>query len=603
MPVRLATLVLILAGLFIPGRAHAGSISFLHTPPAQGEAGLPVHITGNVFGAGELARAHVFYRRPGGRFTQVELRPAGGDEYEAVIPGRDVKAPAIEYYVVAVDLLGRRSDIFASESNPQSIAVSGDDDDASDEAKKPQPNLEPVDAGAPEAKPKPDEKPRELKKPKPEEVVDAGEPAKSSELEQELAMYGAEDVVSLATKHEQVVSDAPAIASSLSDEEMRQLAVRTVPDALKLMPGFDISRDVAGFTHIAVRGLRADSEVLVLYDGHAINSPYDGRPLIDLPTDNLERVEVVRGPGSALYGTGAFLGAVNLVPKRRDEVAATFGVGSFNTLEGAANVGHTWGGLSLHLDGAVDTTKGYAAPVTSDFNSASLEAQGLKASDDAAGTVDDHHTVIDVGGEARAETPGGTIAISARYLSQSRGALLGLYDTLGPGSSLDWNVGLADLTWNKTIGDGSISARLLFDQQHAGRLYQLTPAHPNFSVGGVSTATGLQAWEAYTSRTFGGELSGEVALHPTNRLEVGLSVQQQSLPDFAFETNYTETNGVVALFPGLQALPGPNLEHNPDVNRRDLLGVYVQDQWRPVTLLSLTLGVRLDAIQLPTVTG
>ena len=206
-----APLLLLALAVGSAGTARADGISFLHTAPGEAVEGLPLHISGNVFGAGELDRARVYYRRPGGRYSQIELRPAGGDEYEAVIPGREVRTPAVEYYVVAVDLLGRRSDIFASESNPQSVRVVGEDEEGDEGEKREvrrEEKREPVDAGPEEGR----EPPR---KPRPEPAAeDAGPAHPASALEEELAMYGAEDVVSLATKHEQVVSDAPAIASS-----------------------------------------------------------------------------------------------------------------------------------------------------------------------------------------------------------------------------------------------------------------------------------------------------------------------------------------------------------------------------------------------------
>lgn len=591
MAARLAKILLrvapVLALVLLAPSARADGITFLHTPPSSAEAGQPLRISGNVFGAGDLLRARLYYRVPGGRFSQVELRSESGDLFEATIPGRDVKPPAIEYYVVATDLLGRRDEIFASDANPQSVPVTGGEGEQPEERPREKPRP---------AEPKVEHKPQQ----KPSEP--AAKPAEpKSELEQELAMYGAEDVVSLATKHEQVVSDAPAIASSLSDDELKQIGARIVPDALDVMPGFSMSRDVAGFYRIGVRGLRSDPEVLVLYDGHPLNSPYDGRALIELPTDNLERVEVIRGPGSALYGTGAFLGAVNLVPKRRDEVAATIAAGSFATLGASATAGHTWGSFGLHGDAAFQTSDGYQAPITSDFNSAPLLQQGLKASDDPAGQTDDHRSLVNAGGEARAELPAGTFAASGRFLQQDRGALLGRYDTVGPGSKLGWTVLLGDLSWRKALGAGSISAKLSFDQQKVDRLFQLSPADQDFAIGGAHSATGLQEETAFTTRTVGGEVSGTIAVHPTNLLDVGLQASQLSLSGFSYKNNYLETNTGVTLRDGLQPPSADNLAADAAVNSRLQLGLYLQDEWRPVAPLGLTLGVRADALQLPTV--
>ena len=99
-----------------------------------------------------------------------------------------------------------------------------------------------------------------------------------------------------------------------------------MPDVLDVIPGLTVSRDVQGFHRIAVRGLRTDAEVLFLLNGHRLNSFYDGRALMNLPIENVERIEVIRGPGSALYGTGAFLGVVNIVTVSEEQtVRGRFG--------------------------------------------------------------------------------------------------------------------------------------------------------------------------------------------------------------------------------------------------------------------------------------
>jgi outer membrane receptor protein involved in Fe transport len=617
--------------LLIGSTAQAQSITFLHTPPLSAEAGESLHISGNIFGAGNMERARVYYRTPGGRWNHIELREGNSEDFEATIPARDIKSPAIEYYVVAKDLFGTNIDIYASEDRPQRITVIGGNGNGNgnaserttDENERPPPKHKPEpehvepekhpDAGTSSSRSgneTPDAGGSEVGS---EGAVDAGPPEPKSPLEEELALYGAEDVVTLATRHEQSVSDAPAIASSLSQDEMHAYANRIVPDALKMMPGFDTSRDVAGFYHIAVRGLRSDPEVLVLYDGHALNNPYDGIPLLAIPTENLERIEVIRGPGSSLYGTGAFLGVVNLVSSRRDEITATASGGSFTTLEGDATAGHTWGDFGLHADASVVTSKGYQAPITSDVYTADLVTQGLKSASDIAGTTDDHHLFINGGAEARLDIGGGHLSLSARVLREDRGALVGLFDAVGPNSRLQWTAGMADLKFDRPIGAGSISARLFADVQDVDRFYQLSPAIAAFTIGGANAPNGLQEETKFTTQTFGGEVSGVIALHPTNRLELGLSVEELRMPDFSYAVNYQlDAEGdVQKVLPSLQTFSqatgltgySAGYQSNPYINTRLQAGLYAQDQWRPVKPLSLTLGVRADVIQLPDVQG
>lgn len=577
-----------------PAIASADTPVFQHTPALKAKAGSPLRIEGELSHADEVKRARIVYRRPGGRSSQAELRSEDGEHWSGAIPADDVVAPAIEYYVVTIDLVGRRHVSFGSESDPVRIEVGAIDRSPDD---VPPPDLEdPAAEPLTRPKPKGDEEPRPAPK---------GEPAtkpRDQKMADELALYGAEDVVSLATRHEQAVTDAPAIASSFSEDEMRQLGALLATDVLDAMPGFDVSRDVQGYHRLAVRGLRSAPEVLVLYGGHALNSPYDGKPLFALPTDGLERVEAIRGPGSALYGTGAFLGVVDLVPRRRDEVAASFRAGSFTTLQGAATAGHKWGAFGLYGDASVLTSQGYQAAVDRDLNSADLEKQGLKATDDKAGKTNDKRLTLTAGIEGRLDAAGGKLSLSARGIREDRGALVGLFDAVGPDSRLQWNVGMADLRFDRSVGSGAFSARLYVDGQSTDRLFQITPANPAFTVGGSKTPTGLREQTRFGTRSVGGEVSGEIALHPTNRLDVGLSVAQHQLTSYEYLVDYTISGSTLTLLKDLQPLPGKELlQNDPDIAKRLQGGLYVQDQWRPVEPLSLTLGIRADLIQLPTV--
>ncbi len=153
--------------------------------------------------------------------------------------------------------------------------------------------------------------------------------ATRSELEEDLALYSAEDTLALATRHSETVTRVPAIAASFGREQLRAFGARTVADVLDVVPGLTVSRDVQGFHRVAVRGLRNDAEVLFLLNGHRLNNFFDGRALMNLPVENLDRVEVIRGPGSALYGAGAFLGVVNIVTDRSEGVRVAASGGGF----------------------------------------------------------------------------------------------------------------------------------------------------------------------------------------------------------------------------------------------------------------------------------
>jgi outer membrane receptor protein involved in Fe transport len=132
--------------------------------------------------------------------------------------------------------------------------------------------------------------------------------------------------VSAASRQNESIDDAPASVTVISSQELEAFAYPTVLEALRGVRGYAVNFDSI-YGNAAVRGLGVANDfsnrLLVLSDGAVLNENilyqpfihYDGRS--DL--SDVERIEIVRGPSSVLYGTGAVSGVVNLVLKGRDE--------------------------------------------------------------------------------------------------------------------------------------------------------------------------------------------------------------------------------------------------------------------------------------------
>jgi vitamin B12 transporter len=124
----------------------------------------------------------------------------------------------------------------------------------------------------------------------------------------------------------------------LADQQIRHAA-----DALRSLPGVSVNRagSVAGQTQVRIRGAEGN-HTLVLIDGIVANQPGTGEfDFSSLPADQIERIEVIRGAQSSLYGSGAIGGVVNIVTRRgQGPATATIWseVGSFKTAEAGASV-------------------------------------------------------------------------------------------------------------------------------------------------------------------------------------------------------------------------------------------------------------------------
>ncbi len=137
-----------------------------------------------------------------------------------------------------------------------------------------------------------------------------------------------ETVVVTATGFEQKITDAPASISVISQDEIQSRPFTTLLDAVKYQEGVDIgsTRDKTGQGSISMRGLTGDY-TLVLIDGKRQNNHGDiypnnfgGNQFNHIPPqDAIERIEVIRGPASTLYGADALGGVINVITKRHSD--------------------------------------------------------------------------------------------------------------------------------------------------------------------------------------------------------------------------------------------------------------------------------------------
>lgn len=172
------------------------------------------------------------------------------------------------------------------------------------------------------------------------------------------------DVVS-ATKNSQKLREAPAIIEVITDRDIRERGYRSVAEALRAVPGFSLLYDYTNY-NVGVRGInggmRAWSRIVkVMIDNQPVALRMDSSNFLGpelIPMQVVKRIEIIRGPGSALYGADAFLGVINLVTKRGEDLAGgqlSTGVGSF--AQGSVEAGFAYGQqtelLGQNLDLAV----------------------------------------------------------------------------------------------------------------------------------------------------------------------------------------------------------------------------------------------------------
>lgn len=204
-------------------------------------------------------------------------------------------------------------------------------------------------------------------------VADASSDTNELSLEQLINIK-----VTTVSKKETSLESSPAAVTVITQDDIRRLGIETIPDALRLVPGMEVAQINSHEWAVSSRGFNDQfaNKLLVLVNGRAVYTPAFGGvywDVQDLPMADIDRIEVIRGPGAALWGANAVNGVVNIITKSAKD-----------TQGGLVSVtGGTWDQPSITAQyGGQLTTNLYYRTYVTYFNRDSFEEpNGTSASD------------------------------------------------------------------------------------------------------------------------------------------------------------------------------------------------------------------------------
>jgi iron complex outermembrane recepter protein len=197
-------------------------------------------------------------------------------------------------------------------------------------------------------------------------VVD--EAAESPDKLQNIDLLNMEvPVVITAARHEQKITAVPYAISVITAEDIRQSGARSVPDALRLVPGVDVADLSINNSAVGIRGLQGilSREVLVLVDGRQVfDSVFGGSLWGNWPfeLEDIARIEVIRGPGGTTWGANAVNGVINIItkdPKDQLGLTNTSGGGSRGTWKEHLGYAFQQGKLRMNVSGEYAASDGF----------------------------------------------------------------------------------------------------------------------------------------------------------------------------------------------------------------------------------------------------
>ncbi|MDP2928721.1 MAG: TonB-dependent receptor, partial [Candidatus Omnitrophota bacterium] len=376
-------------------------------------------------------------------------------------------------------------------------------------------------------------------------------------------------IVVTSSRTERGLSDVAASVGVVTQDDIKNSAVNTVPDALKNLDGvyaYDATGVGAGGT-INMRGFYGgmSSYQLVLIDGVPQNRGKDKLVNWDLiPIDNIERVEVLKGPASSIYGDNAMSGVINVITKKPSDAphaGASFSYGSYNTQNYASYLSGTAKSLGYYL--------GLSSRLTNGFREHGVY-RNIQVYGKSNYSINDAHNLrfsFDYSGKTQGAFPW---ALSQAQITQDR-------RQARPGTendSTDADKFSLDLTHHWDLGTSS-DIETTFYYRFEGM--------ESFYTSGTSQSTTRE--QAESENTFGLPIRLKTVSNifgMDHSFVIGTDLEKD---DFG----YVEYNA-----------PFQNICYSPTGNynvSKNSLGPYIQDEIRVFDALKLIFGVRYDWVK------
>lgn len=422
------------------------------------------------------------------------------------------------------------------------------------------------------------------------------------EDEEELfAAYGedSQEVISIATGHKQLIDKAPAVTTVITQEDIRAIGASDITEVLESVPGLHVSRFTFAFLPtFTFRGIHSDlgPQTLTMIDGVPLTTlSYGdrGRAWTGMPIHNIERIEIIRGPGSALYGADAFSGVINIITKdfNNSKNQAGVKVGSFNTYE-------TWLFQSGHLNDLKTSfsleylhTDGHKEEITRDLQSHFDELFGSSASL-APGSINTGKDTLNT----RASFNYEDLELRLTYRSDfnvETGA--GVFSSLDPNGRQSLRHLIVDLIhrYNQDDSNWNITSRFSLTNLKEDFNFFLSPPESLVSFGGPPKffQNGVIGNPRYDERHYRGSISAFYSGLSEQVLQFGTGIQILDLYKIGESKNYDSSGNPLG---GVL-----DVSNNQDIvyitpGTRDNYYAFIQDEWSFAPDWQLTAGVRYD---------
>ncbi|MBY0577120.1 MAG: TonB-dependent receptor [Gallionellaceae bacterium] len=422
--------------------------------------------------------------------------------------------------------------------------------------------------------------------------------------------YGDKAMVSIATGGQQPITRAPAVASVITSRDIAAMGATDLDQVLESVPGLHVSMSSMFANSLySFRGVNTkfNPQVLMLVNGIPIIEAYTGSRGLrwsGMPLENVARIEVIRGPGSALYGADAFSGVINVITKTAADINGTeYGlrVGSFNSRDAWIQHGGKLGALDAAFYFRVDDTDGQKGIIQQDAQSA-LDTcfstgscpplpliPGYTPVSRAPGPIDAERKTLD----ARADLSYEAWRFRAAYQQGELGMGTGLAGSLdhnarSPVSRFSLDMNYAQTNWAQNWDVSGVIGYYDIKNNIAEPNTVLFPAG---AMGGAFP-NGMIGNPGYSEQHTHASASAFYTGFKQHKVRIGAGLREDDIYKTSEIKNFDAT--LAPLPGGLTVATG-----NPALiamlpHKRDVAFLFAQDEWNFVKDWTLTAGIRQD---------
>ncbi|WP_114970852.1 TonB-dependent receptor plug domain-containing protein [Rhodoferax ferrireducens] len=414
--------------------------------------------------------------------------------------------------------------------------------------------------------------------------------------------YGDKATVSIVTGSEQSLRRAPAVATVITAEDIAAMGATDLDEVLETVPGVHVSRSANNYAPLyVVRGVQTQftPQVLVMQNGVPITTLLIGNKgnlWGGYPVEHIARIEIIRGPGSALYGADAFSGVINIITKSAADTPGTqvgMRVGSFATENAWVQHGGKLGPMDVAAYLRIGSSEGFKERVSADAQTRFDRIFGTHASL-APGSVRTGYDAVD----GNLDLAYDKWRVRAGYkLRDNIGLGAGIASALDPVGREKSERLTGDVSWTNAqfAPDWGVGfeASYLYYTQRVPVAFQLFP--PGANIGGGVSANGFsggpETWERQLRLSAFATYTG----FADHGLRFGVGHDDLDLYKTAESRNFTYSP-TGALVPVAGGALVDFSDSNPFMlpHRRLVDYVYAQDEWNFAKDWALTTGLRHD---------